>query len=78
MIPYTAYDVINAVNREVDLTRQPIREYQHSFGADGDQAPRDGQNGPGHPVSPGLVTRLTGLLRSLGRQSPSAQPTTSC
>jgi hypothetical protein len=76
MIPYTAYDIIKAVNREFDLKRQPIREHYHSFGADGNQPPEDGQNdpsGPDRPVSPGLFARLIAAIRSIGRQSPKTQ-----
>jgi hypothetical protein len=80
MIPYTAYDIINAVNREVDLTRQPVREYQHAFGADGNQPPQDGSgtSGPGFSVAPSLFARLTAAVRSLGSQRPKTQPTPTC
>jgi hypothetical protein len=32
MLPYTAYDIVRAVNHEVDLTRSPVREHNHAFG----------------------------------------------
>jgi hypothetical protein len=45
MLPYTAYDVVRMVNHEIDLERNPVREFNHAFGDD--SAPRSGRSGGG-------------------------------
>ncbi len=70
MLPYTAYDIIRTVNHEVDLTRPPVREFQHTFGDDTGADDNESGGGGGFPVSRGRFGGLRAAFRSLGVRSP--------
>ena len=81
MLPYTAYDIIRAVNHEVDLTRPPVREFHHTFGSEADPGSDDVDGGGGFPVGrvePGFTRRggLFAALRALATRParPYARP----
>lgn len=72
MLPYTAYDIIRTVNREVDLTRPPVREFHHTFGADPGADHDEPGGGGGFPVSRGRLGGLRAVFRFFGSRSPRA------
>jgi hypothetical protein len=80
MLPYTAYDIIRTVYTEVDLSRTPVREHYHAFGADsgaGAGSSTDGRGGGGgFPVSRGLFASARALFGRRSRPAHVAQPLT--
>ena len=76
MLPYTAYDIIRAVNHEVDLTRPPVREYHHAFGEGPATGPDERGGGGGFPAGPtrgGLWAALRALAARPARLGRPAQ-----
>ncbi len=65
MLPYTAYDIIRAVNHEVDLTRPPVREFHHTFGSETPPESDDLGGGGGFPVGRVGSGRRGGLFAAL-------------
>lgn len=67
MLPYTAYDIIRAVNHEVDLTRPPAREFHQTVGSETPLGSDDLSGGGGFPVGRSRVgfRRRGGLLAAL-------------
>ena len=73
MIPYTAYDIIRAVNHEVDLTRHPVREHRHGFGDDAALPRDDRSGGGGHPAGRSRLGGLAAAARALTARGPLAE-----